>query len=32
MYERMYALADGAYKGRTMYIIPYSMSLSLIHI
>ena len=25
MYERMYALADGAYKGRTMYIIPYSM-------
>ena len=27
MYERMYALADGAYKGRTMYIIPYSMSI-----
>ena len=25
MYEKMYALADGAYKGRTMYIIPYSM-------
>ena len=23
----MYALADGAYKGRTMYIIPYSMSI-----
>ena len=27
MYEKMYALADGAYKGRTMYIIPYSMSI-----
>lgn len=27
MYERMYALADGTYKGRTMYIIPYSMSI-----
>ena len=27
MYERMYALAAGAYKGRTMYIIPYSMSI-----
>ena len=27
MYERMYTLADGAYKGRTMYIIPYSMSI-----
>ncbi len=27
MYEKMYALADGAYKGRTMYVIPYSMSI-----
>ena len=27
MYKKMYALADGAYKGRTMYIIPYSMSI-----
>ena len=27
MYEKMYALADCAYKGRTMYIIPYSMSI-----
>ena len=27
MYKKMYALADGAYKGRTMYVIPYSMSI-----
>ena len=27
MYEKMYALADGAHKGRTMYVIPYSMSI-----
>ena len=27
MYKKMYAQADGAYKGRTMYIIPYSMSI-----
>ena len=27
MYEKMYALADGTYKGRTMYVIPYSMSI-----
>ena len=27
MYKKMYALADGAYKGRTMYIIPYSVSI-----
>ncbi|MBR6738577.1 MAG: phosphoenolpyruvate carboxykinase (GTP), partial [Oscillospiraceae bacterium] len=27
MYEKMYALADGAYKGRTMYVIPYSMAI-----
>ena len=27
MYKKMYALADGAYKERTMYIIPYSMSI-----
>ena len=27
MYKKMYDLADGAYKGRTMYIIPYSMSI-----
>ena len=27
MYKKMYALADGTYKGRTMYIIPYSMSI-----
>ena len=27
MYEKMYALADSAYKGRTMYVIPYSMSI-----
>ena len=27
MYEKMYTLADGAYKGRTMYVIPYSMSI-----
>ena len=27
MYKKMYTLADGAYKGRTMYVIPYSMSI-----
>ena len=27
MYKKMYALADGAYKGRPMYIIPCSMSI-----
>ena len=27
MYKKMYELADGAYKGSTMYIIPYSMSI-----
>jgi len=25
MYKKLYALYDGAYEGRTMYIIPYSM-------
>ena len=25
MYERLYSIARGSYKGRTMYIIPYSM-------
>ena len=27
MYKKMYALAEGAHKGRTMYVIPYSMSI-----
>ena len=25
MYEKLYSIAKGSYKGRTMYIIPYSM-------
>ncbi|MBQ9880653.1 MAG: phosphoenolpyruvate carboxykinase, partial [Clostridia bacterium] len=25
MYERLYNIARGSYKGRTMYVIPYSM-------
>ncbi len=25
MYEKMYSIARGSYKGRTMYVIPYSM-------
>ncbi|MBQ1834994.1 MAG: phosphoenolpyruvate carboxykinase (GTP), partial [Oscillospiraceae bacterium] len=27
MYSKLYAMADGAYQGRTMYVIPYSMSI-----
>ena len=27
MYKKMYDLAERAYKGRTMYVIPYSMSI-----